>query len=56
MDLSSSIFDFDFGTGFEDFGVEAFDDFGADFQQAFVLDTWYLTGKADSQVEHCLPQ
>jgi hypothetical protein len=34
MGLSSSIFDFDFGTGFDDFGVEAFDDFGADFQRA----------------------
>ena len=33
MDLSSSIFDFDFGAGFDDFGVEVFDDFGADFER-----------------------
>ena len=38
MDLSSSIFDYDFGTGFDDFGVGAFDDFGADFQWAFDFD------------------
>ncbi len=38
MDLSSSIFDFDFGAGFDDFDVKAFDDFGADFQQAFDFD------------------
>ncbi len=33
--LSSSIFDFDFGTGFDDFGVKAFDDFGADFERVW---------------------
>ncbi len=38
MDLSSSIFDYDFGTGFDDFGVGALDDFGADFQRAFDFD------------------
>ena len=38
MDLSSSIFDYDFGTGFDDFGIGAFDDFGADFQRAFDFD------------------
>ena len=36
MDLSSSIFDYDFG--FDDFGIGAFDDFGADFQRAFDFD------------------
>ena len=38
MDLSSSIFDYDFGTGCDDFGVGAFNDFGADFQRAFDFD------------------
>ena len=38
MDLSLSIFDYDFGTGFDDFGIGAFDDFGADFQRAFDFD------------------
>jgi hypothetical protein len=38
MDLSLSIFNYDFGTGVDDFGVRAFDDFGADFQRAFDFD------------------
>jgi hypothetical protein len=38
MDLSSSILNFDFGAGFDDFGVEVFDYFGADFEQAFDFD------------------
>jgi hypothetical protein len=38
MDLSSSIFDYDFGTGFDDFVVGALDDYGADFQRAFDFD------------------
>ena len=38
MDLASSIFDYDFGTGFDDYGIGAFDDFGADFQRAFDFD------------------
>ena len=37
MDLSSSIFDYDFGTGFDDFGIGAFDDFGADFSGPLTL-------------------
>lgn len=35
MDLSLSLFDFDFGAGFDVFGEEVFDDFGAYFAQAF---------------------
>ncbi len=35
MDLSLSIFNFDYGTGFDDFGVKAFDDFGAEFDFDF---------------------
>jgi hypothetical protein len=38
MDLSSSIFDFDFGAVCDDFGVEVFDDFDADFERAFDFD------------------
>ena len=39
MDPSlSSLFDFDFEDGFDDFGVESFHDFGADFERLFDLD------------------
>ena len=38
MDLSSSIFDFNFEAGFDDFGVKAFDNFGADFERVFDFD------------------
>ena len=35
MNHSSSQFVFDFATGFDDFGVDAFYDFGADFERLF---------------------
>ena len=53
MDFSSSMFDFDFGAGFDDFGVKAFDNFGADFERAFAFDflgTTLDTG-SDNNVE-----
>ena len=49
MDLSSSMFDFDFGAGFDDFGVEAFDNFGADFERAFAFDFLGTTLDAGSE-------
>ena len=53
MDLSSSMFDFDFGAGFDDFGVEALDNFGADFERAFAFDFLgtALYAGSDSNVE-----
>ena len=38
MNHSSSLFVFDFAAGFDDFGVDAFYDFGADFERLFDFD------------------
>ena len=38
MDPSLSLLDFDFTAGFDDFGVEAFYNFGADFERLFDFD------------------